>query len=110
MIASHAPATTGTYWYVSDRSWEPTVAINRKIAASDLKNLKKVKNPKERGALKDLEQFGAIYAATEESWTGQSRARTIVNENLAFSFTSAAGEASSWTWQPSGTRSLGLPG
>ena len=52
-----------------------------------------MKNPKERGALKDLEQFGAVYAATEESWTGQSRARTIVDENLAFSFTSGAGEA-----------------
>jgi hypothetical protein len=86
VIAGHAPATTGTYWYVSDRSWEPSLAVagHRKNAAS----LKQLKQP-----MKNMEQFGAVFAATEESWTGQSRARTIVNENLAFSFTSAAGEA-----------------
>jgi hypothetical protein len=86
VIASHAPATTGSYWYVSDRSWEPSVAVvgHPKNAVG----LKKLKQP-----MKNMEQFGAVFAATEESWTGQSRARTIVNENLAFSFMSPAGEA-----------------
>jgi hypothetical protein len=50
--------------------------------------------------------FGAFYAATEESWTGQSRARTIVNQDLVFNFASAAGEAA---WEAAGKPPLFNP-
>jgi hypothetical protein len=53
---------------------------------------------KGKPAPKDPE-FGAFYAATEESWTGARQTRTIVNENLAFNFTSAAGKAK---WKDAG--------
>jgi hypothetical protein len=50
--------------------------------------------------------FGASYAATEETWTGASKTRTIVNENLAFNFASAAGKSK---WKAAGEPPLVNP-
>ena len=47
--------------------------------------------------------FGASFAATEETWTGASRTRTIVNENLVFGFSSAAGKK---RWEAAGSPKL----
>jgi hypothetical protein len=91
--AAARPAATGTYWYVKERDFEPTTV--RKPG----KRLKFEPAPKDPG-------FGASYAATEESWTGASRTRTIVNENLAFNFASAAGKAK---WKAAGEPPLVNP-
>ena len=58
-------AAFGTYWYVSERDFEPSIAVSH-------------------GGKTKFRLFGATYAETEESWTGQNRARTIVDENLVF--------------------------
>jgi hypothetical protein len=73
--AARSSAATGTYWYVRERDYEPAIANS-----GHLKKPRKV-------------SFGATFAATEESWTGQHRARTIVDEDLVFTFASAAGKA-----------------
>jgi hypothetical protein len=73
-VAARSPAAFGTYWYVSERDFEPSIAVSH-------------------GGKKNLSFFGASYAETEESWTGQNQARTIVDESLAFSFASAADRA-----------------
>ena len=73
-VAASSPASSGTYWYVSQRQFEPAIAVSH-------------------GRQKNLGFFGATYAETEESWTGQTQARTIVDENLVFSFASAADKA-----------------
>jgi hypothetical protein len=78
VIAARAPATTGTYWYTKERSVQPTVAMTRN---------RKYFLP------------GITYTATEESWSGQVRSRSIVDENLRFSFASAADRA---RWQALG--------
>jgi hypothetical protein len=98
LTAAHAaaarPAATGTYWYVKERDFEPTAA----------RYAGKIR-PKGKSAGKDP-GYGASFAATEESWTGASRTQTIVNENLVFSFASAAGEKK---WQAAGSPKLGNP-
>ena len=76
--ASQAPPAAGTYWYVKERDFEPAATIKK-------------------------QQFGAAYAETEESWTGQSRARTVVNEGVRFSFASKAGAAK---WKAAGEPKL----
>jgi hypothetical protein len=91
--AAARPAATGTYWYVKERDFEPTTF--RKPG----RLLKGEPAPKDPG-------FGASFAATEESWTGASRTRTIVNENLAFNFASAAGKAK---WKAAGEPPLVNP-
>jgi hypothetical protein len=91
--AAARPAATGTYWHVKERDFEPTTF--RKPG----KRLKFEPAPKDPG-------FGASFAATEESWTGASRTRTIVNENLAFNFASAAGKAK---WKAAGEPPLVNP-
>ena len=73
-VAASSPAAIGTYWYVSERDFEPAIAVSH-------------------GHEKKLRFFGATFAETEESWTGQNQARTIVDENLVFSFASAADKA-----------------
>jgi hypothetical protein len=73
--AARSSAATGTYWYVRERDYEPAIAKSGR-----LKQARKL-------------SFGATFAATEESWTGQHRARTIVNEDLVFTFASAADRA-----------------
>jgi hypothetical protein len=70
--AASAPAAPGAYWYTRTRVVEATVAKT---------STRKYFLP------------GITYAATEESWSGQTRSRTIVNENLSFSFASAAVKA-----------------
>ena len=93
-VAAARPAATGTYWYVKERDFEPTAPrFAGKI------------RPKGKSAGKDP-GYDASFAATEESWTGAARTRTIVNENLAFSFASAAGEKK---WRAAGSPKLGNP-
>jgi hypothetical protein len=74
-VAARSPAAAGNYWYARERDYEPAIA-----RSGHLKNTKAL-------------SFGATFAATQESWTGQHRARTIVNEDLAFTFASAADRA-----------------
>jgi hypothetical protein len=73
-VAARSPATSGTYWYVRERDFETAIA--------------RVVGPKRK-----LSFFGATYAETEESWASQNQVRTIVDENLVFSFASAADRA-----------------
>lgn len=87
-IAAHAPATTGTYWYVKERDAEPTSAVTRPGVAPPVHKL-----------LHKLLLPGITYDATEESWTGQDHGRTVVDENLAFHFASAADKA---RWEAAG--------
>lgn len=93
-VAAARPAATGTYWYVKERDFEPTAP---RFAGKT--------RPKGKSSGKDP-GYGASFAATEESWTGASRTRTIVNENLVFSFASAAGQKQ---WQAAGSPKLGNP-
>jgi hypothetical protein len=103
-VISRAPATTGTYWYVKERDFEPTQA-RPKVGNSGTAIQKK--GPKRVLPADKSEDFSAYYMATEESWTGQSRTRTIVNEDLTFGFASAAGEA---RWAAAGKPALSNPG
>jgi hypothetical protein len=95
--AARAPATTGTYWYIRERDVEPSIPLTRTRAATkagQLANERKIFVP------------GITFTATEESWMGQDRARTIVNENLSFSFASAAVKA---RWRAMGSPPLETP-
>ncbi len=89
VVASQVPVGTGSYWYVRERDFEPAFAAPKGAAP----------HPRGKGAkpvlpVKGKDQgFAAYYAATEESWTGQAKARTIVNESLQFGFQSAASKA-----------------
>jgi hypothetical protein len=92
--AASAPAATGAYWYVRERDFEPTGSSTK--TGRELRRLKSgsvTKTP----AMKLW--FGAIYAETQETWTGQTRSRTIVDEDLRFSFASAADKAK---WEAAG--------
>jgi hypothetical protein len=80
--AASAPVITGAYWYTRERDVEPTIPLTKQ---------RKTFLP------------GITYAATEESWTGQDRARTITDENLSFSFASATVKA---RWQAMGSPPL----
>ena len=80
--AIKAPASTGKYWYTRERDFEPTATHAKSLA------------------------FGASFAATEESWIGQNKARTVVNEKLVFSFASAADKAK---WEAAGSPKLAGP-
>jgi len=92
--AAARPAATGTYWYVKERDFEPTT-----FRKPGKRLLKGEPAPKDPG-------FGASFAATEETWTGANQTRTIVNENLAFNFASAAGKAK---WKAAGEPPLVNP-
>jgi hypothetical protein len=88
-VASQAPAGTGSYWYVSERDFQPSWPAPRRTAPPPRKKGKKeVAKPVVPG-----QGFAAYYAATEESWTSQAKARTIVNEDLQFNFRSPADKA-----------------
>lgn len=50
--------------------------------------------------------YRAFYAATQETWFGQTRTRTTVNEDLAFNFASPADKA---RWQAAGSPKLASP-
>jgi len=84
-VAAAQPAATGTYWYVKERDFEPTAAAVHAVKGSG---------------------FGASFAATQETWTGASRTRTIVNEKLVFGFASAAGKKK---WEAAGSPKLANP-
>jgi hypothetical protein len=90
-VAADRPMATGTYWYVKERDFEPTTT---RYAGK----LRPKAPPLTKGA-----PLGAIYAETEESWTGANTSRTIVNENLVFSFATAADKA---RWQAAGEPKL----
>ena len=92
--AASRPAATGTYWYVKERDFEPTAPS--------------VKGPRPKGkpAAKSPD-YGAAFAATEETWTSATRTRTVVNEGLVFNFASAADKAK---WQAAGSPPLASQG
>jgi hypothetical protein len=93
-VAAGRPMATGTYWYVKERDFEP--------AAASFAGHKRPKGtPPPKGP-----QFGASFAATQETWTGATTTRTIVNENLVFSFATAADKA---TWRAAGEPKLAGP-
>jgi hypothetical protein len=80
-VAAGRQAATGLYWYVKERDFEPTATHTKTL-------------------------FGASYGATQETWTGATRIRTIVNEKLVFSFATAADKA---RWQAAGEPQLSNP-
>jgi hypothetical protein len=82
-VAARSSAATGTYWYARERDFEPAVARS----GGNTKSSGHTKN-----GVKAL-FFGATFASTEETWSGATRIRTIVNEDLAFTFASAADKA-----------------
>ena len=90
-VAAGRPAATGTYWYVKERDFES--ASTQFAGKHRPKGTPETKGP----------QFGASYAATQETWTGATRTRTIVDENLVFSFATAADKA---RWQAAGEPKL----
>jgi hypothetical protein len=86
-VASQAPIGTGSYWYVKERDFQPTWQAPQRAALPPRKK---------KGAAKPVipgQGSAVYYAATEESWTGQAKARTIVNEDLQFLFRSPADKA-----------------
>jgi hypothetical protein len=90
-VAAHAPAATGTYWYVRERDFEPA------WPQSAEPRLKK----KTSAAAEP--PYRAFFAETQETWFGQNRTRTIVNEELAYNFASPADKAK---WQAAGSPGL----
>jgi hypothetical protein len=83
VVAARSASATGTYWYAGQRDYEPAVASPVSRVKQDSKVI----------------SYGAMFAATEESWTGQARARTIVNEDLTITFATAVGKA---RWEAAG--------
>jgi hypothetical protein len=94
VVASRAPATAGSYWYVRERDFEPA-AFHR------------TKAPGSAPAAGSKRTFGATVASTEESWIGPARGRTIVNENVKITFASAADKA---RWKAAGEPKLAVSG
>ena len=78
-VAAQSPVTTGSYWYVKERDLTETWPQNK---ASDYK---------------------PYYASTQETWTGATRTRTIVSEDLQFNFATPADKAK---WQADGSPKL----
>ena len=93
-VAAGRPLATGTYWYVKERDFEPT-------AASFAGHHRPKGTPPPKGP-----QFGASFASTQETWTGAATIRTIINENLVFSFATVADKA---RWQAAGEPKLASP-
>jgi hypothetical protein len=88
VVAGNAPAAAGGYWYIRERDFEP--------AASQMP-AKTGSAPAVKTARKAWP--GAIFAETQETWAGPARSRTTVDENLRFSWASAADKAK---WQAAG--------
>jgi hypothetical protein len=86
-VAARATETTGTYWYVEERDYEPSAPYAKHVKFKKSKDV----------------TYNATFAATEESWAGPASARTIVDENLKFTFASAADEA---RWKAAGEPKL----
>ncbi|MFY9777454.1 MAG: CU044_5270 family protein [Trebonia sp.] len=78
-VAAQSPVTTGSYWYVKERDFTETWPQNK---TSDYK---------------------PYYASTQETWTGATRTRTIVSEDLQFNFATPADKAK---WQADGSPKL----
>src|SRR6185437_4570735 len=95
--AASRPAATGTYWYVKERDFEPTAP----------RGIGKDQKTKGKPATKVIPDYAAAYAATQETWTSATRTRTVVNEDLAFNFASAADKAK---WRAAGSPVLANPG
>jgi hypothetical protein len=77
VTVASAPATTGTYWYSRTRTVEPTMPITgHGTVPTTGKSPRKILLP------------GITFTSTEESWSGQDHTRTIVDENVAFTFAS----------------------
>jgi hypothetical protein len=100
-VASQAPAGVGRYWYVRERDFQPTWKAPTGAAPP----------PRKKGAAKPVlkpegQGFAAYWAATEESWMSQDKARTTVNEDLQFIFPSAADKA---RWIAQGKPKLANP-
>ena len=96
VVASRAPATAGTYWYVRERDFEPAASHGTKALGSA--------PPAAAGSKRT---FGATVASTEESWTGLGRGRTIINEDVTITFASAADKA---RWKAAGAPKLAESG
>ena len=76
VTVASTPAATGAYWYSQTRSVEPTMPVGGGTVPKAGKRPKKVLLP------------GMTFTSTEESWNGQARSRTIVDEDVTFSFAS----------------------
>jgi hypothetical protein len=87
---SGCTAITTPYWYVKERDFEP---------ASPRNSQKEPQNPQTKSSRSTGPSYGAFFAATQETWFGQSRTRTIVKEDRVFNFASPADKA---RWQAAG--------
>jgi hypothetical protein len=92
--AADSPVASGTYWYVKERAFEPTMAGSKQSGSAPTKPTR----PKKLAPAKKTD-FGARLAYTEQSWMGEYQSRTITNEDVAISFVSPAGEAA---WKRAG--------
>jgi hypothetical protein len=99
-VISRSPQATGQFWYVKERDFSGPVA-----AAKPSQKHKPLTAPG-RKPVTPPPTFGANYAATEESWTGAGQARTIVGEDLQFTFATSADKAA---WQAAGSPPLTGP-
>ncbi|MGD0555144.1 MAG: hypothetical protein ABSA93_09220 [Streptosporangiaceae bacterium] len=88
VVAARSQPVTGTYWYVKKRDYEPAALTKAFKAAGQY-------------------VYSATYAATEESWTGLTQARTIVNEDPVYSFPSPADKS---RWEADGEPPLSNEG
>lgn len=86
-VAARSQPVTGTYWYVKERDYEPALT-------------------KAFGTIGQY-VYSATYAATEESWTGPTQTRTIVNEDPVYSFPSPADKS---RWEADGRPPLSSMG
>jgi hypothetical protein len=78
-VAAQSPVTTGSYWYVKERDFTETWSQNK------------------------TGDYKPYYASTQETWTGATRTRTIVSEDLQFNFATSADKAK---WQADGSPKL----
>jgi hypothetical protein len=83
--AAGASPASGAYWYVRDREFFPSGSI--------VKTTKML--------------FGVTAAATTETWTGPAGSRQITNEQVRFTFASAADKA---RWKAAGRPLLSTAG
>ena len=93
-VISRSPQATGQFWYVKQRDFAGPIGGGKPAPGR-----KPVGQPPPPA-------FGASYAATEESWADASQARTIVGEDLKFSFATPADKAA---WQAAGSPPLTGP-
>jgi hypothetical protein len=96
--AARTPAVSGTYWHMTTRDYTTTVARPKEPAVPP------GSTPAKKKILpKQLDDFGARLAYSEDSWMGRDRARTITNEDVTVTFATPAGEAA---WKAAGSPPL----